>query len=128
MIGSKGVPEIERVVKDGTNGYLIDRNLTDVDSEKIDEIFDTPLRRPSILSMLDIEDGIKRKKRSLRWGFIKQLILPVRNLTGRINCFTSTRLMPLSFFAVWFTAPRWPSSCPHGADGGRLRIHWSGKR
>ena len=40
VIGSKGVPEIERVVKDGINGYLIDRNLTDVDSEKIDKIFD----------------------------------------------------------------------------------------
>jgi hypothetical protein len=40
VIGSKGVPEIERVVKDGINGYLIDRNLTDVDSAMIDKIFD----------------------------------------------------------------------------------------
>lgn len=40
VIGSKGVPEIERVVKDGKNGYLIDRNLTDVDSAMIDKIFD----------------------------------------------------------------------------------------
>jgi hypothetical protein len=39
VIGSKGVPEIERVVKDGVNGFLIDRNLTNVDSEKIDQIF-----------------------------------------------------------------------------------------
>jgi hypothetical protein len=40
VIGSKGVPEIERVVKDGMNGYLIDRNLTDVDSAMIEKIFD----------------------------------------------------------------------------------------
>jgi glycosyltransferase involved in cell wall biosynthesis len=67
VIGSKGVPEIERVVKDGMNGYLIDRNLTDVDSEKIDKIFDEVPKESDIQKIIREKREEKLPKADKEW-------------------------------------------------------------